>query len=208
MPVAHFGHPHVEKLVGTNEASWYHFRCGHCGSDVSGAVVARAANQGGGYTQWILCSVCHEGSVNIGNDRVYPGIAYGPVIEGLPQDVAEAYGEARRCLSVNADTASEVMCRKILMHVAVDKDAKEGKTFAHYIDHLTAQGYVTPPMRGWVDLIREHGNESNHRLPTPSRERAEGTLQFTAQLLRSVYEMEHLATKFGQQKPKADKGSQ
>jgi uncharacterized protein DUF4145 len=202
MPVANFGHPHVTKADSKNSSGWYHFRCGHCGSDVSGAVVAYAGNAGGGATQWLLCPVCHEGSVHIGGDRVYPGVAYGPDIEGLPADVKEAYGEARRCLSINADTASEVMCRKILMHVAVDKGAKEGKTFAHYIDYLKDKGYVTPPMLGWVDLIREHGNESNHRLSPPERRRAEGTLQFTAQLLRSVYEMEHLAKAFA---PEASK---
>jgi hypothetical protein len=88
------------------------------------------------------------------------------------------------------------MCRKILMHVAVDKGADEGKTFASYIDHLAAEGYVTPPMREWVKLIKDNGNEANHRLASPERRRAEGTLLFTAQLLRSVYEMGHLAGQF------------
>lgn len=82
------------------------------------------------------------------------------------------------------------------MHVAVDKGAKAGETFAFYIDYLEKQGYVTPPMRGWVKLIKDHGNDSTHKLPKPERKRAEGTLIFTAQLLRTVYEMEHLAGQF------------
>jgi hypothetical protein len=155
VPVANFGHPHVTKADGRSSSGWYHFKCGHCGNDVSGAVVAYAGNAGGGPTQWLLCPVCREGSVHTGSSRVYPGVAYGPDIDGLPADVKEAYTEARRCLSINADTPSEVMCRKILMHVAVDPGAKEGKTFAHYIDYLKDKGYVTPPMLGWVDLIRD-----------------------------------------------------
>lgn len=130
---------------------------------------------------------------------VQPGAMYGPSIDGLPVDVAAAYLEARRCMSVDAFTAVETLCRKILMHVAVEKGAAEGATFASYIDHLETAGFVTPPMKEWVKLIKDHGNESNHRLPTPTRERAEGTIQFTAQLLRSVYEMDHLAKKFGKQ---------
>jgi hypothetical protein len=51
-------------------------------------------------------------------------------------------------------------------------------------------------MRPWVKLIKDHGNAATHKLETRNRERAEGTLQFTAQLLRSIYEMQHLADKF------------
>jgi len=97
---------------------------------------------------------------------------------------------------VNAFTATEAVCRKILMHIAVDKGAKEGQTFASYIDHLEKAGYVTPPMHEWVKLIKDHGNEAQHQLRSPERQRAESTLLFTAQLLRSVYEMGHIAARF------------
>jgi hypothetical protein len=124
--------------------------------------------------------VCHDASVETDTRGIFPGVPFGPALEGLPEDVNEAYEEARRCFSVNAFTASEVLCRKILMHVAVDKGAKEGATVASYIDYLTSQGYVTPPMLDWVKLIKDHGNEVNHRLKFSGRSRAEGTLYFTA----------------------------
>jgi hypothetical protein len=82
------------------------------------------------------------------------------------------------------------------MHVAVDKGAAEGKPFAEYLAHLEDAGYVTPTMQTWVDLIRTHGNEATHSLATPSRQRAEGTLMFTAELLRLTYEMGHLAARY------------
>jgi Domain of unknown function (DUF4145) len=123
-------------------------------------------------------------------------VSAGPTLEGLPADVAAAYEESRRAFGVNAFTSTELVCRKILMHVAVDKGAKTGKPFVDYLDHLAAAGYVTPPMRPWVDLIRTHGNESTHELPSPTRERAEGTLMFTAELLRLSYEMAFLAEKY------------
>ncbi|EEF78683.1 hypothetical protein MDMS009_2856 [Methylophaga thiooxydans DMS010] len=36
-------------------------------------------------------------------------------------------------MEVNAYTAAELICRKILMHVAADKGADEGKSFAAYL---------------------------------------------------------------------------
>jgi len=40
------------------------------------------------------------------------------------------------------------------MHVAVEKGAKEGESFAGYLAFLEQQGYVTPPMKPWVEVIR------------------------------------------------------
>jgi hypothetical protein len=78
----------------------------------------------------------------------------------------------------------------------VEKGAKEAETFAAYLTHLESQGFITPPMKGWVNLIRQHGNKSTHELAAPDKERAESTVMFTAELLRLTYEMEFLAKKF------------
>jgi hypothetical protein len=51
-------------------------------------------------------------------------------------------------------------------------------------------------MKLWVKLIKDHGNQANHELDPPDKSRAEATVTFTAQLLRSVYEMDHLAKQF------------
>lgn len=76
------------------------------------------------------------------------------------------------------------MCRKILMHVAVDKGCDEGKSFGEYIDYIESE-YITPIMKPWVDLIRRHGNSSTHELVPPDVKRSESTLMFTAELLES-----------------------
>lgn len=196
-----FGHRSIAKPDGSGADSWFSYACGHCGRAVSGAVVAYTTNGRGGAVRWLQCSACHDASVQTEYGTIYPPIPFGPKIDGLPPDVEAAFSEVRRCLGVKADTAAEGMCRKILMHIAVDKGAAEGKPFAFYLDYLAEQGYVTPPMKGWVNLIREHGNESQHRLRPPDRKRAEGTAMFTAQLLRTVYEMEHLANSFDIRKP-------
>jgi len=205
MPI-YFGHKQVTKPDGSTPDSWHAYLCAHCGSEASGVVIGYARdtnNPAVNHVVWLQCPTCHYGSVENLGRGVSPGIAFGPKIEGLPPDVDAAYEEARRCLSVNANTAAEGICRKILMHLAVDKGATEGKSFASYIDYLEEKGYVTPPMRDWVKLIKDHGNEAQHRLKAPDRKRAEGTLLFTAQLLRSVYEMGHIAKQFSPEPPKS-----
>lgn len=99
-------------------------------------------------------------------------------------------------MKAEAFTGAVLICRKILMHVAVEKGARAGETFASYVAYLADQGYVTPPMRRWVDVIRQHGNSATHEIEEPDEDRAEGTLMFTGELLRLIYEMEHQADKY------------
>lgn len=191
------GHQHVQKMSGNDTNSWRQIVCGNCHAHVSAAVVAAYMERGDGkHVYWLLCPNCVDGSVLTSNATLYPPKTSGPTVLGLPSEVAAAYEEARRCLSVAAFTGCELVCRKILMHVAVEKGAKEGASFATYLRHLESAGYVTPPMKSWVTLIRSHGNAATHKLETPGAERAESTLMFTAELLRLVYEMEHMARKY------------
>lgn len=185
-------HKNTYKADGTTDDAWHGYVCGHCGTKVSGAVIGRYND---GRTFWLMCPECERGSVYT-NGSVFPGLVFGPELQGLPAEVAAAYAEARRCMSVNAFTASELICRKILMHVAADKGAKGGDSFAAYLGHLETAGYITPPMKKWVDIIRKHGNDSTHNLTPPDKGRAESTVMLTAELLRVVYEMEHMAAKY------------
>jgi hypothetical protein len=99
-------------------------------------------------------------------------------------------------MGVQAFTAGELMCRKILMHVAVDKGAAEGDTFAAYLDYLEGEGYITPPMKPWAGVIRQHGNSATHKIPPVDEARGLGTLAFTTQLLRMIYEMDHKVAQY------------
>ena len=81
-----------------------------------------------------------------------------------------------------------LVCRKILMNVAVEKGASEGKTFVDYIDHMVKTGHITVTMKKWVDKIRENGNDATHEIPSPDFITAWTTLEFTALLLKNVYE--------------------
>lgn len=195
---------YLQRPDGSTTESWFDYVCGHCGNAVGGFVVAYYDHKQGGEVCWLLCTVCGFGSVRNPNGTVQPGLPYGPLIEGLPADVEAAYEEARRCMSVSAYAAAELLCRNLLMHVAVDKGAKEGASFASYLDHLRKAGYITPPMDQWVEVIREHGNRAAHTLEPSDRERAEGTVWFSAMLLRLTYETAARAERYG--RPDAQAG--
>jgi len=144
----------------------------------------------------ILEAVIYDGIVS----DVTIAIPTGYEVKGLPDDIEKAYAETRRCMVAKCYTAAELLCRKILMHVAVEKGAKEGDSFVSYLTFLEKNGFVAPQMLTWLDLIRKHGNLAAHSLQDIDHERAESTVTFTAELLRMIYEMEFLAKRFTQKK--------
>jgi Domain of unknown function (DUF4145) len=195
------GHNDVYCPKPDDSEAFHDYACAYCGRQTHGAVLAlRAMGRGRRPGEivydplWVICSHCGGPSVRESKGRQWPTPMEGPDIEGLPPDVNNAYGEARAALGAGSYTGCELVCRKVLMHVAVDvAKAEEGKSFASYIEALADAGYVTPPMRPWVDRIRENANEATHALPPVTRERALSTLMFTAELLRLTYEMSYLA---------------
>jgi hypothetical protein len=106
----------------------------------------------------------------------------------LPADIAALYNEARNCMAVHSYTAAVLICRKLLMNIAVSQKAKENQAFIHYVDYLASQGYVPPNGRTWVDRIRTKGNEATHEIKLMSQPDAEELLSFTEMLLKFVYE--------------------
>ena len=97
---------------------------------------------------------------------------------------------------MKAYTGCELLCRKILMNVAVDKGASEGETFECYINYLKDGGHITASMMDMADIVRDHGNKATHKIEQPSEARAKVTLEFTVHVLLSVYEAEHQLKKY------------
>jgi hypothetical protein len=191
----HFSHiPASHSDASTSEA-WHNYTCGHCGVNVNGKVLVRVSTPDCNI-KWLICTNCSDGSVLTKDNTLLPNVRFGPGIQGLPNEIASAYDEARDCYSIKAYTACEIMCRKILMHVGVDKGCAEGKSFVDYIDFIESKNYITPVMKPWVNLIRKHGNSSTHKLVPADPARSESTLMFTAELLKIVYEMDYIARKY------------
>jgi|SRR6267154_114783 len=138
---------------------------------------------------WIyLCSFCGKPTFFDVDDKQYPGVPFGNEVDSVPGDVGALYAEARFCVTVNSFTSSVLTCRKLLMHIAVEKGAPKGKTFLEYVEYLADKHYVPPDGMGWVDQIRKKGNEANHEIKVMSREDAEDLIEFSEMLLKFVYE--------------------
>ena len=106
-----------------------------------------------------------------------------------PKDVDALYEEARRAAGVGSNSCAVLACRKLLMHLAVDKDAEAGKPFAFYVDYLAEKGWVPPNGKAWVNKIKDGGNEENHEIRIADDKTAEDLLFFVQTLLTFMYEV-------------------
>ena len=175
--------PRVLRNLEGHKGDMINYTCGHCGKEVSGFVIAKNLR-----TEWLGCPSCSKGSVR--RDRhVIPEPLLGESIEGLPPEVKTAYLEARTSFSHKCYTACELMCRKLLMNVAVHQGDGKDKRFADYVDYLTYNGYVVTTRKNIAKQIKDNGNKATHEINPSNYNRAKATLQFTAYILKGVYEI-------------------
>jgi hypothetical protein len=177
----------------------YSIFCASCERFVAADIVcgldARVTNEDALYlsgenTYWLRCPVCSEGSVKTKDGRVSPTASPARHIQGIPTDVSDAWKEAGLSYAAGAYTASEMLCRKILMHVAVERtDSKAGKNFTEYVDDLENAGLLTAGLKPVVDLVRQRGNTANHDLASSTQDEAVQTMKITEHLLRGIYEL-------------------
>ncbi|MCV7091639.1 DUF4145 domain-containing protein [Mycobacterium interjectum] len=171
--------------------------CAFCGGDqmiVVGRTQPTAGVNQRPPTRWLRCVSCYRGHVD--NDgTTSPGVRPFDIPDVLTGDDLAAWTEALGCLSVGANTAAVMMCRKLLFHIAVahklpPKDGSgHAPTFAKALKHLEDEGVITKLMRPWVDKIKDVGNEANHEIPSTTSEQAMDVAEFTRQLIRLAYEL-------------------
>ena len=174
------------------EISGQSYVCGFCGRYVGPSQgylgEVRDAPRNVQNANIYICPNCQKPTFHHGEEQV-PAPVYGNPVSGVPTEVSSLYDEARRCMSVSAYTAAVLVCRKLLMHIAVQKGEKEGKSFIAYVEYLSDKGYVPPDGKGWVDHIRNRGNEANHEIAEITREHAEELITFSEMLLKFVFEL-------------------
>ncbi|MDU5111212.1 MAG: DUF4145 domain-containing protein [Clostridium sp.] len=170
------------------------YTCYNCGKTISSKEGYNCSESGynkGENGKIYICHICKRPTYFLFDEQI-PGELYGEEINHLPSDINNAYNEARKCFSVSAYTSSVLCCRKILMHIACEKGAKEGKGFVEYINYLDDNGYIPPDGKMWVDSIRKLGNSATHKLENKTDKEAQLAIKFTSMLLRIIYEFPKL----------------
>ena len=164
--------------------------CGHCGNQVASAEAFEGTyTDGSHFADIYICHHCGGPTLFVPGGKQVPGVPFGSVVRNVSEkSVADLYEEARNATSANAFTAAVMCCRKLLMHIAVDKGADPGETFAHYVDYLAEHHYVPPDASQWVDRIRTRGNEANHEIRIMEQADAAELISFSEMLLKLIYE--------------------
>ena len=171
------------------------FTCGHsrCGREVGSNIGMSNHNPSTGHMEGSIyvCPVCHYPTFF--DDTVEPaiqtpGVSFGKHIDHLPTDVEQLYEEIRRTTSAESYTSAVLACRKLLMHIAVEKGAQQGQDFVTYVKYLADNHYSPPGSEPWVDKIRRSGNEANHEIVIKTRDEAQELVNFVEMLLTFIYE--------------------
>jgi hypothetical protein len=176
---------------GTDHFPSVSFCCGYCGEKI--------ASNTGYFTyektndmpmgRVAICHFCGQPTFIDFLGLSHPGAPFGNRVEHLPNnEISLLYDEARRCISVDAYTASIFCCRKLLLNLAVSKGADKDFSFQKCVQYLAEKGYVPPDGKDWVDHIRQKGNEATHEIQLMTKEDAVDLLVFIEMLLKFMYE--------------------
>lgn len=166
------------------------FVCGFCNTKVASVngynlIIDKTIPYRGGI---YICPNCGGPNFFSPDGMRYPAAALGSTVNSVPSELYALYEEARRSSSQSCFTGAVLLCRKMLMNIAVQQGAKEGLKFIEYVDYLADKGYVPPNGRHWVDHIRKKGNEATHEIAIMKEEDASDLITFIEMLLRFIYE--------------------
>jgi len=175
--------------IGTvPSAAW---QCGYCDCHVASEKGWVAGQKRAPFACIRICPQCQGPSFFYDHDWVVlPRSLPAQPVSNVPSPLDELYQEARESVKARAYTGAVLICRKMLMNIAVHLGAPENlSSFVKYVDYLADAGYVPPGARPWIDYIRARGNEATHEVQLMGQKDAEGVLTFIENLLRQIYEI-------------------
>lgn len=184
------------KWIGLMEMDQKKFVCGFCNALVASvkAFPIRKYSDGSGPEVGgiYICPNCNGPTFFTPHGERFPSSALGEHVDKLPEGLHSLYEEARRSTSVNNYTAAVLICRKLLMNIAVHEGAPSGRNFLEYVEYLANKGFIPPNGKNWVDRIRLKGNEATHEIILMTEEDARLLLAFTGMLLKFIYEFPNM----------------
>lgn len=163
------------------------YECGFCGNQIG---TGAGYNTQNGFSVIAICPRCNRPTFfDAEEGRRYPSSVPGKPVSGVTAELADLYDEARYAAGAGAYTAAVMVCRKMLMNIAVDNGADEGLGFEDYINHLGAKRLFSPRMGAFVSHIRTLGNDANHKIALNTEEDALLAIVLVEGLIRHNYEL-------------------
>ena len=174
----------MSNWIHTEEIDGDGYTCSSCGNRVSSSCGYRHSDS----KRYIsICPKCeHPTYFGAGKQTLSP--LPGNKVNSVPEKINSIYEEARVCTGVGAFTSAVLDCRKLLMHIAVDKGAPDEKRFTSYVEYLSDRNYITPDGKGWVDYIQRMSIEADHEMVKMEPKDALDLISFIEMLLRLIYE--------------------
>lgn len=169
--------------------AWASVTCPHCTGNQA-LRVARSEDD----IAWFRCVTCLGGFVS-NQGTISPSTRPLRTPDKLPPGDLAVWEEVRTCLGSGAYMAAVMLCRKLLLHLAVENGLESENAkghapgFAECVKHLQKAGVITQQMLEWVEPIKDVGNTANHKIATVSQDQAEQVATFTLQLLVLAYEL-------------------
>ena len=161
------------------------FICWNCNNMVASQYGYKTVN---GLSHIYVCPHCNAPHIEDEHNIEIPGVLPGKSIQKLPKEIEKVYEEVRNCIAAGANTAAVMILRKILMNLAVEEGAKEGDSFAHYVDYLCSNGFVHKRQQEQAHRIQRLGNDANHKIESRTKEDALELLNLVQLILINNYE--------------------
>ena len=157
------------------------YTCGHCQTVVAGKQYFEidATTRDETDDLIVICPNCNRPTYFF-QDKQIPGVGRGQAkIKYVPPDIHEIYSQVRLSYASASWASVALLCRKILMNVAVHLGANEGKSFLEYVSFLSDKNFISPQNHKWLDAIRKLGNDENHKIKLSSENEAKKVLDFS-----------------------------
>ncbi len=172
--------------------------CPHCSASpapfVAQAMVATAGASGED-RRWQPASCPACGGMIVaevdGNGHImaaYPKETGEWEVDHLPPDVRTDWGEAVKVYRVGANASAVVACGRTLEAAADARGVTRG-TLGQRVAKMQQEGLITTEFKGAMSYVRLIRNIGAHAGRPVRRESAEGTMLFTQQALRLLFEV-------------------
>ena len=140
-----------------------------------------------------ICPHCNRPTYFYGGRIQVPKPLPLSPVTGVEDNVRDLFEEARKCISTESYTAVAMLCRKLLMNIAVDQGAKKNKKFQEYVEYIQEENLVSKNAKELLTEIKDIGNDANHEISQVSEEQANQIIKFINEVIRQIYRVKSLS---------------